>query len=357
MNLTQLVQGVLLAILLWMPALANDQPVFTVGTAKASRGQTATGVLDVPAGSDAALAIPVAVVHGAKPGPVLALLAGAHGTEYASIIALERLITSLDAAQLSGTVVIVPLLNVPSFTKIVPHLNPVDGKNMNRMYPGRMDGTQTDRASSLITKHVVEQSDHLIDFHGGDIDESLRTYSYWTKTGRADHDAVSLGMVLAFGLDHIVISTDRPTDPAASRYLENTATTRGKPSITVEAGHAGTVEADDVAVLVNGSLSVMRHLKMLPGTPAPVDHPVWIERLADVASDESGIFYPLASRGSYVEAGMKIGYVTDFVGRTIVETRAKAAGVLLYIRAVPSVTKGDTVASVGVIGKGPSLDR
>jgi uncharacterized protein len=324
-----------------------------VGTAKASRGQTATGVLDVPAGSDAALSIPVAVVHGAKPGPVLALLAGAHGTEYASIIALERLITSLDPTQLAGTVIIVPLLNVPSFTAVVPHLNPVDGKNMNRMYPGRMDGTQTDRASYLITKHVVEPSDHLIDFHGGDIDESLRPYSYWTKTGRSAQDAVSLGMVLAFGLDHIVISTERPTDPAASRYLENTATTRNKPSITVEAGHAGTVEPDDVAALVNGSLGVMRHLKMLPGTAARVEHPVWIERLTDITSEHSGIFYPLVKRGTYVETGMKVGYVTDFVGRQIFEARAKAAGVLLYIRAVPSISKGDPIASIGVVGKAP----
>jgi uncharacterized protein len=344
---------VLLTVIAWTEVHANAQPLFAVGTAKASRGQTATGVLDVPAGSDAALSIPVAVVHGAKPGPVLALLAGAHGTEYASIIALERLITSLDPTQLAGTVIIVPLLNVPSFTAVVPHLNPVDGKNMNRMYPGRMDGTQTDRASYLITKHVVEPSDHLIDFHGGDIDESLRPYSYWTKTGRSAQDAVSLGMVLAFGLDHIVISTERPTDPAASRYLENTATTRNKPSITVEAGHAGTVEPDDVAALVNGSLGVMRHLKMLPGTAARVEHPVWIERLTDITSEHSGIFYPLVKRGTYVETGMKVGYVTDFVGRQIFEARAKAAGVLLYIRAVPSISKGDPIASIGVVGKAP----
>ena len=76
--------------------------MFTVGTAKASRGQTATGAIEVPAGSDAALSIPVAVAHGAKAGPVLALLAGAHGTEYASIIALEKLIAGIDAKQLSA---------------------------------------------------------------------------------------------------------------------------------------------------------------------------------------------------------------------------------------------------------------
>ncbi len=333
--------------------LASQETGFSVGTAKATRGQTATGSIEVPAGADAALSIPVAVVHGAKPGPVLALISGAHGTEYASIVALEKLIPAIDPAQLSGTVIIVPLLNVPSFTKVVPHLNPVDGKNMNRMYPGRMDGTQTDRASYLITSQVVERSDHVIDFHGGDIDESLRPYWYWTRTGRAPQDAVSLGMVLAFGLDHIVISTDRPTDPAASRYLENTATTRGKPSITVEAGHAGTVEADDVQALVNGSLNVMRHLKMLPGAATKVENPVWIERLADVASEASGIFYPLVRRGAYVEAGMKIGYVTDFVGRVVHEARAKAAGIVLYVRAVPSISKGDPLASIGVVGKAP----
>lgn len=332
---------------------AGDREVFTVGNVKASRGQMATGAIDVPAGSDAALAIPVAVAHGVKAGPVLALLAGAHGTEYASIIALEKLIGEIDAKTLAGTVIILPLVNVPSFQKVVPHLNPTDGKNMNRMYPGRLDGTQTDRASYLITTQVVEQADHVIDFHGGDIDESLRPYSYWNKTGRADQDAISRGMVLAFGLDHIIISADRPKDPKDSRYFENTASTRGKPSITVEAGHAGTVETDDVAVLVNGTLSVMRHLKMLPGAPKPADNPVWIDHLADVASEQGGIFYPLVKRGAYINAGMKIGYVTDYVGKTLFEARAKEAGVLLYVRAVPSINKGDAVASIGVVGKAP----
>jgi predicted deacylase len=337
----------------WAQGRAGDRDLFSVGSVKASRGQTATGAIEVPAGSDAALAIPVAVAHGAKAGPVLALLAGAHGTEYASIIALEKLIREIDAKHLSGTVIILPLVNVPSFQKVVPHLNPTDGKNMNRMYPGRMDGTQTDRASYLITTQVVEQADHVIDFHGGDIDESLRPYSYWNKTGRAEQDAFSRGMVLAFGLDHIVISPNRPKNPAESVYFENTATTRGKPSIIVEAGHAGTVDDGDVALLVNGTLSVMRHLKMLAGAPKPVENPVWIDHLADIAAEQGGIFYPLVTRGAYVSAGMKIGYVTDYVGRTLFEARATEAGVLLYVRAVPSINKGDTVASVGVVGKAP----
>jgi uncharacterized protein len=330
---------------------AKDRSTFTVGTAVAARGQKATGVIEVPAGSDAGLSIPVAVFHGAKPGPVLALVSGAHGTEYASIIALEKLIGLLDPAEISGTVIIVPLINIPSFEQKVPHVNPIDRKSMNRMYPGKMDGTQTDRASFLITKQVVEQCDHLIDLHGGDLDESLRPYSYWTKTGNERQDDISREMLLAFGLDHIIISTDRPKDPQASRYLENTATTRGKPSITAEAGHAGTVEPEDVDALVNGCLNVMRYLKMLAGTAVMIEHPVWIEKVVTIASEQTGMFYPLVRRGTYVEQGMKVGYVTDYLGKVIFEARAPVAGIVLYICAVPSMTKDATIANVGVVVK------
>jgi len=332
-------------------ASAQVRNTFTVGTATAARGQKATGTIEVPAGSDAALSIPVAVFHGAKAGPVLAIVAGSHGTEYTSIIALEKLIGSLNPAEISGTVIIVPLINIQSFEQKVPHLNPVDRKSMNRWYPGKMDGTQTDRASYLITKEVVEKCDHLIDLHGGDLDESLRPYSYWTKSGNEKQDQISKEMVLAFGLDTIIISADRPKDPQASRYLENTATTRGKPSITAEAGYAGTVETDDLNALINGCLNVMRYLKMLPGQPAMVEHPVWIEKVVTIASDQTGIFYPLVKRGTYVEQGMKVGYVTDYLGKVIFEARAPVAGVVLYVCAVPSMTKGATIANVGVVAK------
>jgi len=320
-----------------------------VGTATAARGQKAVGTIEVPAGSDGALSIPVAVFHGAKSGPVLALVSGAHGTEYASIISLEKLIGLLNPAEISGTVIIAPLVNIPSFEQKVPHVNPVDRKSMNRFYPGKPDGTQTERASYLITKQVVEQCDHLIDLHGGDTDESLRPYSYWTKTGNEKQDQISREMVLAFGLDHIIISTDRPKDPQASRYLENTATTRGKPSITVEAGYAGTVETDDVNALLNGCLNVMRYLKMLSGAVTTVERPVWIEKVVTLTSEQTGMFYPLVKRGSYVGQGMKVGYVTDYLGRIVFEARAATPGVVLYICAVPSMTKGATIANIGVV--------
>ena len=325
------------------------QTTVKVGTASAAEGQKTTGYLEVPAGVDGATSIPVVVVHGAKPGKVLALVSGAHGTEYASIIAIEKLIDRLDPAQISGTVILVPLVNIASFEQKVPHVNPVDGKSMNRFYPGKADGTQTERASYLITKEIVDRCDYLIDYHGGDLDESLRPYAYWAPTGREEQDRMSKRMVLAFGLDHIIIWRERPSDPAATRYLDNTAAVLGKPSIVVEAGHAGTVETDDVALLVNGTLSTMHALKMLPGESRPIENPVWIEKLADVLAEGPGIWYPLVKRGTYVSAGMKLGTITDYVGRVIAEPRAPVSGVVLHVNAVPSLKKGDNIADIGVV--------
>jgi predicted deacylase len=320
----------------------------TVGTATAAPGQKADGYIQVPAGVDAGTNIPVVVVNGTKPGPVLALVTGAHGTEYVSIMAVEKLIRELEPAEVSGMVILVPLVNVQSFEQKVPHLNPVDNKSMNRFYPGKMDGTQTDRASYLITKEVVDKCDYLIDYHGGDLDESLRPYAYWGAVGKAEQDRVSKQMVLAFGLDHIIIWSDRPTDPAATRYLDNTASVRGKPAIVVEAGHAGTVESDDVALLVNGTLSTMRYLKMIPGEPKFIENPVWLEKVVDVLADGPGIWYPLVKRGTYVQEGMKLGYITDYFGKVIQEPRAPVSGVVLHVNAVPSLKKDVNIADLGV---------
>lgn len=344
---------VLLIIMICVASWAAAAQDFTVGTATAAPGHKAFGTIEVPAGRDAAASIPVAVFRGSKPGPVLALVSGLHGTEYASIITLEKLIQSLDPHEISGTVIVLPLVNIPSFEQKVPHVNPVDGKSMNRFYPGNPQGSQTERVSWAITKEVVERCDYLIDYHGGDLDENLRPYAYWPKSGDAKHDAITRDMVLAFGLDHIIIWSDRPTDPNASRYLDNTANTRGKPAIAVEAGYAGTVTPEDVQLLVNGTMGVMRHLKMLAGARAPVEHPVWIGKIDTVSSTEGGVFYPLVQRGTYVAEGMKIGYVTDYFGKVVYEAKAPAAGEILYVCSVPSMKKGDTVANIGEITTNP----
>ena len=326
---------------------ATSAATLTVGTASAPLGQRANGFLQVPGGVDPAASIPVIVINGAKVGPTLALVAGAHGTEYSSIIALERIAQQANPAEMSGAVIVLPLLNQASFAQKVPHLNPIDGKNMNRFYPGKADGTQTERISWAVSQQVIAKADYLLDFHGGDLDENMRSYAYWAQTGKSELDETSRRMVLAFGLDHIIMQDLR--QPGASVTITRYASSIGKPSVAVEAGHAGTVLAEDVDALVEGTWNVMRHLKMLPGEPRPVAQPLWFPRYSSVTSEADGIFYPLAKPEAYVTKGMVIGYVTDAFGKHVWEAMAPSNGVILYIGAVPSMKKGDTVASIGEV--------
>src|SRR5262245_36837949 len=210
-----------LAVAFAVPCLMAAQvpQTMTVGTASAARGTTAYGALSIAAGSDTATKVDIAVVNGAQPGKVVAFVAGSHGTEYTSIVALTRLIERIDPKTLSGTVIVAPLLNVASFEQMKVHVNPVDGKGMNGGYPGNASGTQTERVVAAVAEQVVKPSDVVVDLHGGDIDEDLRPYSYWTRTGNAAQDEASHALVMAFGLDHVILRDVDLGNAASTRSL------------------------------------------------------------------------------------------------------------------------------------------
>ncbi len=333
--------------LLCLAASAQGADV-TVGTATAHTGQKANGYIEVPAGSDPGTNLPVIVINGANPGPYLALFAGAHGTEYASSVALAQLAAQVDPAELSGTLVVLPLLNVASYLQKVVHVNPIDHKGVGG-YPGKADGTQSERIANAVYNQVIVKCDHLIDYHGGDLDENLHPYSYWTNTGKPELDKTSREMLFAFGLKTIIIKQPR------GRGLDNTALGMGKASITVEAGRAGTTEAADLAVLIDGTLNVMRYLKMLRG-PVPVSnlHPLWISKLTIVKAEQEGIFYPSVVPEAYVHQGMSVGYITDYFGNKIADVTAPLTGVITLVCSVPTMKKGDNVVYIGEIGDDPA---
>ena len=319
---------------------------FSVGSIHAKTGEVVSGFLDVPAGTDEGTQIPVSVFRGKNPGPVLALVSGTHGYEYAPVIALQRLRETLNPQQISGTVIMVHVANMPSFLKRTIYYNPVDGKNLNRMYPGKEDGTITQRIALVITKEIIEKSDYLLDLHCGDGNESLRPYSYWMKVDNPEVDEKSKQLALAFGLDHIVIDNSLPRNPAESVYTSNTAATRGKPAITTESGALGQTDNESIGRTERGVLNVMKFLKMYPGEPEVVKNPIWLEGGEVLRSEANGIFYPLVERGHTVSQGTLLGYVTDFFGKKLFDVKAPFAGEVLYVLGTPPVSKGEPLAFV-----------
>lgn len=328
------------------------RPAFTVANITARAGNRASGFLNVPAGSDEATRIPVTVIHGARSGTVLALVGGVHGAEYAPVIALQRLSLQLDAQKLSGTVVIVHVANMPSFLKRTIYYSPVDNKNLNRVFPGKADGTVTERIAFALVEQIFRRADYVIDIHCGDANEALRPYvTYYTTAPDPKMVPVMRAMALHFGIDYIKVASNRARDFKTATYSTNAAMLLGKPSIAVESGELGKTDHESIARVERGVFSVLRHLKMSEGAPEPVENPVIIDRDETVRSTETGIFYPAAERGAWVGKGALLGYVTDFFGNRLQEARAPFAGVVMYVTATPPVSAGEPLANIGHVAE------
>lgn len=319
-----------------------------IGTARARPGEAARGVLPVPAGVDPGYDIPLFVLNGRRPGPRIALVAGLHGAEFASVIALQRLAAELDPQRLSGTVVIVPLVNIAGFEQNAARVNPVDGKNMNRHFPGSPDGTQTERASHLLTRELLATSDYVIDYHGGDIDEDQEPYAYWIVARNADLTAKMRKMVRAFGLRYVIRFPFDETVPGKANLLPTQAVALGKPTITVDAGRAGAYTQADLDTLVDGTKRVLAELGMIevgkPGGQTEQE----IVRAATLNSPATGIFYPSVRRGERVPKGALLGIVTDHHGRRLAEITAPDDAVILYLNSTPSAVKDRQLFYIGI---------
>lgn len=335
--------------LLCPAVLAAQRSDFRVGPVTAAAGTKASGFLEIPAGVDSATRIPISVIHGRQAGPVLALVAGTHGSEVAPILALQRVRADVDPATLRGTLVLVHIANLPSFTKRTIYYNPWDWKNLNRVYPGKADGTVTERIAFAITTEVIARADHLVDMHSGDGNENLIAYNYWNKLGLDPRaDSVGREMAQAWGNYGIVVDTERPKTPDASVYTQNTAHLKGKPSITTENGFLGLPDPAMIQANYDGVFRLMRYLKMLDGRVELNDRPVWFVRTQVMTSPATGIWYPTVAVGQAVADGGLLGYVTDYFGTRIGEVRAPFAGVAMYIVATPAMSEGEPVSMVGV---------
>ena len=344
-----LVLATLFAVSQPKPVAAQSPSPITVGTAVAAPGTTAYGELRVPAGVDSALTISVTVINGAKPGPTVAFVAGSHGTEYASIVAVSRLAGRIDAKTLRGVVIIVPLLNVASFEQMTVHVNPIDKKGMNASYPGNAAGTQTERALALVAEQIVKPAGVIVDLHGGDIDEDLRPYSYWIRTGEEKQDAASHSLVLAFGLDHVILRDIDLANPASIRSLSGYALAQGKTTIVAEAGRSALVLPEDVDALIGGSLNVLSSLRMLDRAFKPLVKPTFVTTGSRVGALGPGMFFARAKRDTIVKEGDVIGETTDYAGRVTAEIKAPATGLVTFIRGVPSMWTGATLANIAPV--------
>ena len=341
-------------IALFLAATADAGELDQLGPLRANPGQATSGYLEVPALADQGARIPVSLVRGAQDGPVLALVAGTHGYEYPGITALQRLRQSIDPSALRGTLILVHIANPPSFYGRTIYTSPADGKNLNRVYPGRAAGTLSERIAHVITTEVIAKADFLVDLHAGDGNEALRPYLYMPVTGDARLDAAIRGMALAFGLDHIVIDASRIPPPGETQFVDATALARGIPAMTTETGQLGLNDEHSVALAERGIQNLMRHLGMLQGTAEPNPNVVWLKDYQVINSPANGIFRATVRDGYAVAEGGLLGELYDPFGAKISDVRAPFAGIVNYVIGTPPAVEGQPLAMVSRIAEAPA---
>lgn len=320
---------------------------FVLENIKAGIGEKAAGYIPVADCDGNESFIPVYVINGAGEGPTLCLTAGVHGCEYASIEAVIRMYQEIDPLKLGGTVIGVPVLNVDGFRQRMPYVSPWDGKNINRIFPGKPDGTMGEVLAYNLIEKIIPRADYHIDLHGGDMSEYLKPYGIVCKPSGDDRMFEKiLEMAKHYLLPLIVV-----TEPGRGRSYAN-AVAKGVPSMLAEAGENGLLDEESLNFHRRGLFNVMRFLGMLPGKPEPPGEVKYASTAQALTASRDGLFYPVVQAGDTVEEGQKVGELRDFFGNVIEELRAPHGGFLTYLISSTAVLKDGIL-----MGIAPVIDK
>jgi uncharacterized protein len=282
----------------------------------------------------AGLDVPALDIRGAADGPLLTVIAGVHGCEYASQAGLRTWTRGLADRELRGRVLAVPVLNLPSFRARTPFVVPDDGKNLNRCFPGNASGTLAERLAYDTFTKIIEGSDALIDMHAGDMVEALQPFALY-DAGSAEERARD--MATAYGLGYVIRQEPGP-DRAVAGTSSAAAAEIGIPAIIAEAGGCGLVERPAVEAHVRGLNRVLALLGMSDERAGDGPPPTYLKRFLWLYCQDEGWWGPTAQVGETVAEGQVIGTVSSIDGTQTLETiTAPADGVLMFMTSSPAV--------------------
>jgi predicted deacylase len=288
-----------------------------------------------------ALRFPYFAFRGSEPGPAVVITAAIHGGEYPGPLGAIALGRELDPATVRGSLLILPLVNLPSFWARTAFTSPGDGMNLNRMFPGKPDGSISQVLAYRLMTEVIDPAEALIDLHSGDIFEALADHSGRYSSDDAALEARTAALQAAFGLPYSEVYGL----PNAPRSLTGNASERGKVTLLVEVGCNGLASAENTAAVGAGLRNALRALGTLPGTPEP--RPTTTIRPAgQIVAPVTGLWRAAVGLEQDVAEGDLLGTITDLLGEPLAEVTAPAAGLVLYYMTSLAVQQGDPLVNL-----------
>lgn len=281
----------------------------------------------------------------------MAFVAGVHGGKVSAIRAVERLATALPTELVAGRVLLVAPANVAGYAAGLAQLSPDDSLNLNRVFPGVVCGSPTERLAARIMREIVAHSDYLVDLHGSDGDEAVGRFAYAARPGLIPRvDSAARQLAEWWGVPVIVWDQDGPRSVWESRFLQTAAHLSEVPAITVFEAGATREDPDAVAAFEAGARRVLMRLGMLAAVPngdgAPAGPLVLPRREVSLAS-APGTWVPDVRPGQSIAAGELLGTLRDSSG-VPTAVRADAAGIVLHQRIPGNVAARTPLVILGV---------
>lgn len=291
--------------------------------------------------------IPITVIANGE-GPTALLTGGNHGDEYEGPIALQQLSWEIDPADVSGRIIIVPYMNYPAF-RAGARVSPIDQVNLNRAFPGRPDGTPSQKIANYFNDVLVPLADIVLDYHSGGKTLDFLPYAAAHYLDDKDQQAACVAAVKAFAAPYTMMMLEID----AVGMFDTAVESQGKVFVTTELGGGGTATARSAAIATRGARNVLRHAGILSGEPEVEGDSIMLDMPGDDCfhfATRDGLMHPLADLGDAVEAGQPIARIwpPDRTGVDPVEVLANRDGVIAARHFPGLVQSGDCLAVIAL---------
>jgi len=276
---------------------------------EATPGSIVRGYIEIGQYPDMPIYSPLMIARGRKEGPTLWLQCLVHGPEVVGPISVARFLKEIDLEELSGSVVALLVANPLGF-RAYNRLTPQDGANLNRIFPGKRDGSVSEQIAHRVLGLAMNHADVLVDVHsGGD----LTITAFYVIYPKLDSDGSREAQRLAsqVGSRYQWGSNEGWLKGAAfSNFTRRT----GKPALIVESGGGGRVTDDDLSNFRTALFGVARAMGMLPGKAPTVNDVRSGGNALHIKATRGGFWQPLISPGDDVVSGQEIGRIIDVFG-------------------------------------------
>lgn len=308
------------------------------------------GVLSVPQSFNwagwANYFLPIAMIKNGS-GPTALLCGGNHGDEYEGQVTLMNLARELDPAQVQGRLIILPMLNRPA-ALAGTRLSPIDGRNMNRAFPGQRNDTITGMIAHYVSQALLPLADLVIDIHsGGRTLHFLPSVNMHNLANKEQFNAM-VRAAQTWGAPYVFIYEDVAGEGLLPSYAEQ----MGKITLGTEMGSANQFSAELLRLTGDGLQNVLRLYEILPGavTPPPTNQQIVEATQRDdyVMAPVSGIFEPFLEMGDPVSAGQPLGQIhsTELPFAAPTPVVARTSGMLFGRGGFPLTQQGACVATI-----------